>query len=301
MTASSPILATYDLVHCYGSKRALDGLTIELPPGHIHAIVGANGSGKSTLFRILLGFQTPTCGEAYLLGQSSSTLTPEQRGNIGYVNDAHTLPLWMRLDALVAMQSRLYPLWNEAVFRDVLGYFAVSLQSKVRELSRGERAGFNLALALAQRPKLLILDEPTLGLDVVAKRAFMEALIHTAHADDCTIIYCSHQMEEIERLADTLVMLERGRLVNMSAPDDFTARVQLWIADMPFKGPDPSSIPGLLQIQRLDGLFHYTVLDQGDRFASWLREKGALNFRPQAVNLDQAVSAFLAAGHAMPN
>ena len=289
------------LTLCYGAKRALDDLTLAVPHGGIHAIVGANGAGKSTLFRIMLGFQSPDAGEALLLGQSSTSLAPELRARVGYVNDAHTLPDWMKLESLIAMQPRLYPRWEESVLDNVLGYFSVSRVAKVRELSRGERAGFNLAVALARKPELLILDEPTLGLDVVAKRAFMEALIHTSHADDTTIVYCSHQMEEIERLADTLIILEHGRLGNFSAPDDFTGRVRLWIADMPFKGPDPARVPGLLQVQRLDGLFHYVVLDQGEGFGDWLRREGALTFRGQTVNLDQAVSAFLAAGHAVPN
>lgn len=301
MPAHEFAVETRSLTHCYGAKRALDDLTLRIPYEGIHAIVGANGAGKSTLFRILLGFQSADAGEALLLGESSASLGPALRGRVGYVNDAHSLPDWMRLEALIAMQPRLYPRWDEEVLRNVLGYFSVSRSARVRELSRGERAGFSLALALARRPDLLILDEPTLGLDVVAKRAFMEALIHTSYTDDSTIIYCSHQMEEIERLADTLIILERGRLGNFSPPDDFTGRVTLWIADMPFKGPEPTAIPGLLQMRRHDGLFHYIVLDQGDGFAAWLKAAGALSFRQQAVNLDQAVSAFLSAGHAVPN
>jgi len=294
-------LETRALTHCYGRKRALDSLTLKIPRTGIHAIVGANGAGKSTLFRVALGFQAPDAGESMLLGSPSHLLTPAHRGRVGYVNDAHTLPSWLRLKSLIAMQRTLYPRWDEAVLSRVLGYFSVSRSARVRELSRGERAGFSLAIALARQPDLLILDEPTLGLDVVAKRAFMEALIHSAQAEDATIIYCSHQMDEIERLADTLIILERGKLANYSAPDDFTERVRLWIADMPFKGPDPASIPGLLQVRRLDGLFHYLVLDQGDDFGNWLKAAGALSIRQQRVNLDQAVSAFLSAGHAAPN
>jgi ABC-2 type transport system ATP-binding protein len=167
-------------------------------------------------------------------------------------------------------------------------------------LSRGERAGFNLALALAQRPELLVLDEPTLGLDVVAKRAFLESLLYSNAADDCTVIYCSHQMEEIERVADNLIILERGQLKNMSAPEDFTARVSHWVADVPFKGPELHSVPGLLEVQRLDGLHHYLVLDQDAGFERFLRASGARNVQSMPVSLDRAVNAFLAKNHAAP-
>ncbi|KGB53617.1 ABC transporter [Sphingopyxis sp. LC81] len=301
MTMTSFAVETRGLTHCYGSSRALDDLSLQIPTEGIHAIVGANGAGKSTLFRILLGFQTADVGEAWLLGVPSMALSPPDRGRIGYVNDAHSLPDWMRLDAILAMQPRLYPGWNVELLDQVLGYFAVSRAARVRELSRGERAGLNLAIALARKPELLILDEPTLGLDVVAKRAFMEALIHASYSGDATILYCSHQMEEIERLADTLVILDRGRLANASPPEEFTRRVTHWIADMPFKGPDPARVPGLLQMRRHDGLFHYMVVDQGEDFADWLRSEGALSLSCKPANLDQAVSAFLSAGHATPS
>ena len=161
-------------------------------------------------------------------------------------------------------------------------------------------SGFNVARARAQRPELLVLDEPTLGLDVVAKRAFLESLLYSNAADDCTVVYCSHQMEEIERVADNLVILERGQLKHMSAPEDFTARVSHWVADVPFKGPDPRSVPGLLEVQRLDGLHHYLVLDQDAGFEQFLRTSGARNVQSMPVSLDRAVNAFLTKNHAAP-
>ena len=160
--------------------------------------------------------------------------------------------------------------------------------------------GFNLALALAQGPELLVLDEPTLGLDVVAKRAFLEALMYSNLSDDCTVIYCSHQMDEIERVADNLIILEQGELRNMSPPEDFVARVTYWVADIPFKGPDPRGVPGLLQLQRIDGLHHYLVLDQDERFAEFLRASGARSINSMPVSLDRAVNGFLAKNHATP-
>ena len=191
------VIETRDLSKRYGRKLALDALTLQVPRGRIHAIVGANGAGKSTLFRILLGFLAPTAGSARILGKDSQRLDTADRGRIGFVNEEHTLPGWMRVEAVTAMQRRQYPRWNQAAFDEVLGHYHVLPEQKVAQLSRGERAGFNLALALAQRPELLVLDEPTLGLDVVAKRAFLESLLHSNVADDCTVIYCSHQMEEI--------------------------------------------------------------------------------------------------------
>ena len=294
------VIETRALSKRYGRKLALDNLDLRIPRGRIHAIVGANGAGKSTLFRILMGFMPPTAGEARILGKDSQQLTPADRARIGFVNEEHTLANWMRVSQVMAMQRHQYPRWNQQAFDGVIGHYHVLPEQKVGQLSRGERAGFNLALALAQGPELLVLDEPTLGLDVVAKRAFLESLLYSNAADDCTVIYCSHQMEEIERVADNLIILERGQLKNMSAPEEFTSRVSHWVADVPFKGPQLHTVPGLLEVQRLDGLHHYLVLDQDAGFEQFLRTSGARNVQSMPVSLDRAVNAFLAKNHAAP-
>ena len=299
-TQSDYVIETRALSKRYGRKLALDHLDLAIPRGRIHAIVGANGAGKSTLFRILMGFMPPTTGEARILGRDSQSLTPQDRSRIGFVNEEHTLANWMRVSQVAAMQKHQYPRWNQQAYDSVIGHYHVLPEQKVGQLSRGERAGFNLALALAQGPELLVLDEPTLGLDVVAKRAFLESLLYSNAADDCTVIYCSHQMEEIERVADNLIILERGQLKNMSAPEDFTARVSHWVADVPFKGPELHTVPGLLEVQRLDGLHHYLVLDQDAGFEQFLRTSGARNVQSMPVSLDRAVNAFLAKNHAAP-
>ncbi|TDB26497.1 ATP-binding cassette domain-containing protein [Stenotrophomonas sp. ATCM1_4] len=299
-TDTDYVIQTRALSRRYGRKLALDRLDLAIPRGRIHAIVGANGAGKSTLFRVLLGFMPPSSGQACILGKDSQRLTPADRARIGFVNEEHTLPGWMRVSQVTAMQRHQYRRWNQQAFDGVIGHYHVLPEQKIGQLSRGERAGFNLALALAQRPELLVLDEPTLGLDVVAKRAFLESLLYSNAADGCTVIYCSHQMEEIERVADNLIILERGQLKHMSAPEDFTARVSHWVADVPFKGPDPRTVPGLLEVQRLDGLHHYLVLDQDEGFERFLRACGARNVQSMAVSLDRAVNAFLAKNHAAP-
>ena len=300
MSIHDHVIETRALSKRYGRKLALDHLDLAIPRGRVHAIVGANGAGKSTLFRILLGFMPPSAGEARILGKDSQALTPQDRARIGFVNEEHTLPNWMRVSQVMAMQKHQYGRWNQHAFDGVIGHYHVLPEQKIGQLSRGERAGFNLALALAQMPELLVLDEPTLGLDVVAKRAFLESLLYSNAADECTVIYCSHQMEEIERVADNLIILERGRLMHMSAPEEFTARVSHWVADVPFKGPDPRTVPGLLDVQRLDGLHHYLVLDQDDGFEQFLRASGARNVQSMPVGLDRAVNAFLAKNHAAP-
>lgn len=300
MSHADHVIETEGLSKRYGRKLALDHLDLRIPRGRIHAIVGANGAGKSTLFRVLLGFLSPSAGTARILGRDSARLSPQDRARIGFVNEEHTLPGWMRVADIARMQRNEYPRWNARAYDEVIGHYHVLPEQKVGQLSRGERAGLNLALALARSPELLILDEPTLGLDVVAKRAFLESLMYSNATEQCTVVYCSHQMEEIERVADNLIILERGRLVHMSAPDEFCARVSHWIADIPFKGPDTADIPGLLERQRIDGLQHYLVFDQDEAFGDFLRGAGARNVQCMPVSLDRAVNAFLAKNHIAP-
>lgn len=296
----TPVIDTCQLVVRYGDKLAIDHLTLRLEPGSVHAIVGANGAGKSTLFRVLLGFQKPSVGSASILGCDSQWLSPVDRGRIGFVNEEHTLPAWMAVRDVLHMQRRHYARWNQAAYDEVAGHYNIAPKQKVGQLSRGERAGLNLALALAQSPELLILDEPTLGLDVVAKRAFLESMLYSREQEGCTVVYCSHQMDEVERVADNLVIMERGALRHVSPPEDFCARVACWIAEMPFRGPDPAQIPGLLRANRIDGLHHYLVFDQGEDFAAFLREHGARSIERMPVGLDSAINGFLSRHHVMP-
>lgn len=283
----------------YRRKPAIDHLTLRVPRGGIHAFIGANGAGKSSLFRVLLGFEPPSAGTARVLDHDCTQLTPALRERIGYVNEEHTLPGWMRVRELTHLQQRHYPRWHEARYGEVLRHFNVLPGQRISELSRGERAGLNLALALAQCPELLILDEPTLGLDVVAKRVFLDTLLEVALDDaNATIIYCSHQMDEIERVADNLVILEHGALRYMNGPDDFCERIRLWSAAFPAKTPEIWQLPGVLQVQTIEGLTHVVVFDQDDSFGARLKLLGAQSVQSMPLGLDRAVNAFLAHGHA---
>ena len=159
------VIETHDLTLCYGQRKALNGLNLRIPRGRIHAIVGANGAGKSSLFRILLGFQSATSGSAQILGRDCDQLTQTDRGRIGFVNEEHSLPSWLRVDEVVAMQRRLYPRWDEKRYQHIVGHFHVLPEQRIKELSRGERAGVNLAMALAH---------PDIGSDI---RAMAEKLL----------------------------------------------------------------------------------------------------------------------------
>ena len=297
---NQPIIQIQQLTKHFGKKTALDDLSLNIERGDINAIVGSNGAGKSTLFRLLLGLQTPAHGQAFILGEDCQKLSRKTRGKIGYVNEEHTLPGWMRVDAIKAMQKALYPKWDEEIYKEVIGNFDVDPAQKVSSLSRGERAGFNLSMALAQSPEVLILDEPTLGLDVVAKQAFLESLMFTASADfstqHCTIIYCSHQMDEIERIADQLIILENGKLRNQSSPDEFLSQASFWTVDFNDITTDVKH-PAVLSQRVIDGQHHIYTFNHDDTFEAFLKSIDAKNIHNGPISLDQAVNAFLTQNH----
>jgi len=294
-------LETRDLGKRYGRRIALRDFSLTLPRGGIHAVVGSNGAGKSTLFRILLGFIEPSWGASSVLGCDSRSLTPAVRGRVGLVHEEHTLPSWMSVAALTAMQRDQYAQWDETAFREVLDHFDVLPEQRVAQLSRGERAGLNLALTLGQAPELLILDEPTLGLDVVARQAFLESILFVGASEARTVVYCSHQMDEVERVADSLVVLERGELASFSSPEELCRRISCWVAtfvDRPL--PTERELPGLLQSREIDGEHHLMILDADGQVADRLRALGASGLRRQPVGFDRAVNAYLTRHHDGP-
>lgn len=293
---SGYILQTSHLTKAYGDKLALYDLSLQITRGGVHALIGSNGAGKSTLFRLLLGFITPSEGCSSILDVDSRELTPDIRGRVGYVNEEHTLPEWLTVKYLKAMQQSYYPCWQEDVYRTVIASFDVRADQKISSLSRGERAGFNLAMALAQGPELLILDEPTLGLDVVATQEFLASVLYCVQTDT-TVIYCSHQMDEVERLADELIIMEKGCLRVQSAPEEFSARVTRWVVDVAFRDLVLQRVPDVLSSRIIEGQCYFHVLDKTDAFPSELALLGIRDCMGCDIGMSDAVRAYLAKNH----
>ena len=210
------------------------------------------------------------------------------------------MPEWLSIAQLAKMQKSYYPKWQTSLYQQVIGSFNVLPKQKIASLSRGERAGVNLAMTMAQQPEILLLDEPTLGLDVVAKRSFLEALMFSQENCNSTIVYCSHALDEIERIAEELIIIERGQLRNQSTPEGFVERVQCWMAYFNGPAPDNHCIPGLLHMKKIDNFYQYTVLDQQTDFSSVLQKLGAIKVHAVPVNLSSAIGDFLAQNHASP-
>ena len=188
----------------------LDDVSFEVPRGSVTAYLGRNGSGKTTSLRILLGLLEPTRGSSTVFGHDSQHLPPLLRGKIGYLAENHPVVPWMTVAQAAKYQSAFYPAWNQRIFEGTVEHFNLKAEAKAGSLSRGQRAGLALALTLAPEPELLVLDDPALGLDPVARRALLEAILYITRTPNRTVFLSSHLLDDIERVADYLLILDRS-------------------------------------------------------------------------------------------
>ena len=190
---SDIVLQTKNLTKYYGKRLALDHLNLSVRRGCIYGLLGRNGAGKTTAIKLLLGLMKPTCGSSSFFDCDSQQLTPKIRQRIGYVTEGHRLFRWMTIGQLQQFQRPFFDGdFNDKLFDDMLEYFELSKKQKIKQLSNGQRAQVSLALAIAPNPELLIMDDPTLGLDTVARRQFLELALDVLQQDGRTILFCSH-------------------------------------------------------------------------------------------------------------
>jgi ABC-2 type transport system ATP-binding protein len=203
-------VSTTRLGKSYRSVAALRECTISVPTGRVCALVGPNGAGKTTLLKLLAGLGTPTTGEAIVLGRQPGQ-DPAFLADIGFL--AQEIPLWRRFSARehIAIGARLNPSWDGDAALQRVADVGVDLDRRVATLSGGERAQVALSLALAKRPRLLLLDEPVAALDPLARRHFMAALVEAVADSDLTVVISSHLIGDLERICDHLVLLAVGR------------------------------------------------------------------------------------------
>ena len=234
-------IQTEELVKYFDGRCVLDGIDLKVPQGGIYGLLGRNGAGKTTIIRILLGLEPATRGEATVLGASSWQLPASVLGQIGYVAEGHNLIPNYSVRRIVELYKGLSARWNEQFFRRLLETFRLPMERKVSQLSRGMRAQLNLSLAMATEPKLLILDDPTLGLDTVARRQFLELAIELISQDGKTILFCSHILSDVERLADRIGILRAGKLVVDCELEELKKRVRK--LRLIFDGQPPREFP----------------------------------------------------------
>ena len=213
ITLAKPnLLEARGLMRHYGNVPAVDGVDLNVRSGEIYGFLGINGAGKTTTIRILMGIIAAESGSMRLLGETKRRTTIKQKRQIGYVSQGQNFYPWMTCRGLGRFVGSFYPTWDGQEFRRLLALFEIPETRRVSQLSGGMKAKLALAMAIAPRPEFLILDEPTAGLDPVARRDFMEIIVAQARQHRRTTFFSSHLIDEVERCADRIGIIHQGRM-----------------------------------------------------------------------------------------
>ena len=220
------VLEVKGLKRHFGSVAAVDGVDLTVRAGEIYGFLGINGAGKTTTIRTLMGIIAAEAGTITLMGETTRRTSVKQKRRIGYVSQEQNFYPWMSCKALGKFVGSFYPTWDKAEFSRLLAVFEIPEARRVSHLSGGMKAKLALAMAIAPKPDLLILDEPTAGLDPVARREFMEIIVAQARQHQRTTFFSSHLIDEVERCADRIGILHAGRMRFECGLQDLRAEVR---------------------------------------------------------------------------
>jgi len=214
---ADPVIAVSDLTRRFGARAALDGVSVAVPRGGVYGLVGENGAGKTTLIKHILGLLRAQSGSVRVFGLDPVAEPVAVLSRIGYLSEETDLPGWMRVDELIRYSRAFYPKWDDAFAEELRRTFALDAGARVKNLSKGQKARAGLLIALAYRPELLVLDEPSSGLDPIVRRDILGAILRTIADEGRTVLFSSHLLDEVEQVADHVTMIRSGKIV-LSAP-----------------------------------------------------------------------------------
>ena len=207
----------------FGTNVALDGVDLKVEQGRILGLIGPNGAGKTTALNALLGL-TPYEGQLTVLGRDPWTERDLLMRDVSFIADVAVLPRWMRVSQALEYVAGVHPRFDRAKAEGFLARTTIKRESRVRELSKGMVAQLHLALVMAIDAKLLILDEPTLGLDILFRKQFYDSLLNDYFDGNRTIIITTHQVDEIQNVLSDLMFIDRGRIVFRCSMEEFESR-----------------------------------------------------------------------------
>jgi len=282
------VIVTHRLTKYYGRRPVVNNLELRVPQGSVYGLLGRNGTGKSTTIKMLLGMVHPDYGRSELLGEDSLKLRPQTRAKIAYLAEGHPLYRWMNIGQAVRFARAFYTRWNDTLLEQILEHFNLPMRARIKRLSNGERAQVSLALAVASDPELLILDDPTLGLDTVVRRDFLESLIQIIQRRGRTILFSSHILGDVERVADRIGILVDGVLRVDCPTEHFKESLRKVVLEFPQSPPAFPACHGLVSNRQVGRKLEAIIVGFNDEH---LRLAESLNPRSLEVidlNLEDA-------------
>jgi ABC-2 type transport system ATP-binding protein len=289
-----PAIRADRLTRYFGKRPIIRDLDFQIPTGQVTALLGLNGAGKTTTIRIIMGLLRPTRGHCEILGHESSTLSPDSRMRIGYLVEGHYLYPRMSVRECASFQRAGYSRWDDRLFDDIIGHFGIPGSGGIHELSRGQRAGVALALVLAPDPELLVLDDPALGLDPVSRQRLNETLIEFAAGGKRTVLLSTHLLDDVERIADRVMLMVAGQLKVDAGLDDFRRRVSGYSAEIESVDPQRLAvIPGLIDARQLGGRLQLSIVDADQETRAALDRLNATSLEQTELTFSDCVLAYL--------
>ena len=286
--ADAFIVETQELCKRYRDVEAVRGLSVRIPAGSICGFLGRNGAGKTTTIKLLLGMVRPTSGRARVFGLAADAeaASVEIRRRTGFVSDEKDLYDYMDVGGMIRFTAAFFPRWRADLEQRYLRAFELPPTRKVKSLSRGMRTKLALLLALCRGAELLVLDEPTSGLDPVMAEQVLQALVSHVANEGTTVFFSSHQLVEVEQIADRIIIIERGRAVLDGALDDL--RAQFRRVQLVFEGEAPRDVlrsPGIVRVRRDGRVLSVLTSDGAERVVDEARALGPLSVDVVPVTL----------------
>ena len=271
-------------------EDVLAGLDLEIPKGQVVGLLGKNGAGKTTLIRLAMGMLETQKGEVRIFGMDPREKPVEVKRRIGYVSEDQILPEFLKVKDVIALHRDLFPDWDDSMAADLVDRFQLPLGRKIKKLSKGQARQVALLCAVAHRPELLILDEPAGGLDPAARREFLETSIRLLNESGSTILFSSHYMTDVERMAGRIVMLHEGKVLIDSEMDSLQEDYSL--ALIPHENGELRerllSLDGCLGVRKRSDAWHAVFSHDPSRTQQVLESSlGVADARCQAIPLEE--------------
>lgn len=247
-SSAEAVVAITNLSRRFGARTVLDDVSLYVPRGSVFGLVGENGAGKTTLIKHILGLLRAEAGEVRVFGIDPVSDPVAVLGRLGYLSEQPDLPGWMRVDELIRYTQAFYPKWDGVYAERLREQFGLNPDARIKNLSKGQRAKAGLLTAQAHRPDLLLLDEPSSGLDPIVRRDILEAVIRTVAEEGRTVFFSSHLLEEIERVSDHVAMVHQGKLVLCGPLDEIKAQHRRVTLRFDAAQSKPPVIPGALSV-----------------------------------------------------